>query len=258
MSEPEVTKANGNPKLPWNGVWGVAYAVIIFFAASFIGGMLLWLGLMLLGWDNHRINDWLTNATAGQFAYVLIVEALTLIAIGFFLKMYKAKWSLLGFKRPRFLDVGIGLLAYPVYFIIFAIVLVIATHLFPGLDVDQEQQLGFNNVTGVVALSMTFISLVVLPPLVEEIVVRGLIFTSLRKYLKFFWAALLTSAIFAAAHLPEGGSSGPLYVAAIDTFMLSLVLCFLREKTGSLWAGITLHALKNGVAFVTLFILATH
>jgi membrane protease YdiL (CAAX protease family) len=68
-------------------------------------------------------------------------------------------------------------------------------------------------------------------------------------------AALLTSAIFAAAHLPEGGSGGPLYIAAIDTFILSLVLIYLRIKTGNLWASITLHALKNGVAFVALFVL---
>jgi membrane protease YdiL (CAAX protease family) len=30
----------------------------------------------------------------------------------------------------------------------------------------------------------------------------------------------------------------------------------LREITGNLWAGITLHAIKNGIAFFSLFILA--
>jgi len=55
--------------------------------------------------------------------------------------------------------------------------------------------------------------------------------------------------------LPEGGAAGPLYIAALDTFILSLVLIYLREKTGSLWASITLHAVKNGVAFMALFVL---
>ena len=41
----------------------------------------------------------------------------------------------------------------------------------------------------------------------------------------------------------------------LDTFILSLVLIYLREKTGGLWASITLHAFKNGVAFVALFAL---
>ena len=34
----------------------------------------------------------------------------------------------------------------------------------------------------------------------------------------------------------------------------NLVLIYLREKTGSLWASITLHACKNGVAFAALFV----
>ena len=239
-------------------MWAVVYAVLIYFAAAFLGGLLLWSVAALLPWSNTQAEHWITSTTSGQFAYVFIVEALSLLAVMYFLRAYKQKWSVIGFKRPRWKDVGIGLGAYPLYFIAFAIVLVIATHLLPGLNADQEQQLGFNNVQGGVALAMTFVSLVILPPLVEEIVVRGLIFTSLRKSLKFIWAALITSLIFAVAHLPEGGDSGPLYIAAIDTFMLSLVLCFLREKTGGLWAGITLHAIKNGIAFISLFILAGH
>jgi membrane protease YdiL (CAAX protease family) len=47
-------------------------------------------------------------------------------------------------------------------------------------------------------------------------------------------------------------------VAALDTFTLSLVLCYLRQKTDSLWPGIMLHALKNGLAFMSLFLIAAH
>ena len=57
-------------------------------------------------------------------------------------------------------------------------------------------------------------------------------------------AARLGDELFAVAHLPEGGAAGPLYIAALDTFVLSLVLIYLREKTGSLWASITLHAVS--------------
>ena len=46
-----------------------------------------------------------------------------------------------------------------------------------------------------------------------------------------------------------------LWIGALDTFILSLFLVFLREATGNLWAGITLHATKNLVAFITLFII---
>jgi membrane protease YdiL (CAAX protease family) len=63
--------------------------------------------------------------------------------------------------------------------------------------------------------------------------------------------------LFASAHLDEGGSAGPLYVGAVDTFILSLSLIYLREKTNNLWASMTLHACKNGFAFVALFIISS-
>ena len=66
-------------------------------------------------------------------------------------------------------------------------------------------------------------------------------------------AAIVTSLIFASAHLPEG-VGGLLWVGFIDTFILSMVLVYLREKTNGLYSGMMLHALKNGVAFYVLYL----
>ncbi|MCA9350925.1 CPBP family intramembrane metalloprotease [Candidatus Saccharibacteria bacterium] len=38
--------------------------------------------------------------------------------------------------------------------------------------------------------------------------------------------------------------------------MFSFALIYVFEKTQNLWAAIVLHALKNGIAFVGLFILS--
>lgn len=67
-------------------------------------------------------------------------------------------------------------------------------------------------------------------------------------------ATLITSVLFGLPHLLTG-KEGILWVAMIDTFALSLILCFLREKTGSLYASILVHALKNTVAFGAIFVL---
>ena len=72
------------------------------------------------------------------------------------------------------------------------------------------------------------------------------------------WAIIITSLIFASPHLLESGSGGLLWIAGIDTFVLSLVLCWVREKTGRLYAGMGIHALKNTVAFISLFLLHVH
>ena len=127
--------------------------------------------------------------------------------------------------------------------------------LFPGINFDQKQQIGFESSHGV-ALFLVFISLVILPAIVEEILVRGFLYTGLRQKFNRLASALLVSAIFGIAHLQLGSGEPPLYSAAIDTFILSIVLVWLREKSGSIWAGVLVHMSKNGLAFLSLFVFA--
>ena len=51
-----------------------------------------------------------------------------------------------------------------------------------------------------------------------------------------------------------GGVPALQWAVTIDTFVLSLMLCALREYTGAIWAGVLLHAIKNGLAFYLLFV----
>jgi uncharacterized protein len=176
-------------------------------------------------------------------------------AIYLFLKRHKLGFASIGLKKPRWNDALHGLLAVPVYFLLYVLTVGVVSYFVPSFNIDQQQEIGFNNVQGALPLILTFLSLVVLPPLAEEIMVRGFLYSTLKKALPTIGAVIVTSVLFASAHLPEGGAAGPLYIAALDTFVLSLVLIYLREKTGSLWASITLHAVKNGIAFVALFVL---
>jgi membrane protease YdiL (CAAX protease family) len=248
-------RLSGQGSVPWNPWLGVFIVIFVYYAAQILSGILLSVYPGLKHWSQSQALDWLNNSVGAQFVFIVLAEVFSLTALYYFLKRYKVGFSTIGLKRPRLRDPLYGLLAAPVYFVLYGLTVVIVSHFVPGLNVDQTQEIGFDNVHGMLALTLTFISLVVLPPLTEEIMVRGFLYSSLKKAVPVLHAALLTSVIFAAAHLPEGGSGGPLYIAAIDTFILSLVLIYLREKTGSLWASITLHALKNGVAFVALFVL---
>ena len=81
---------------------------------------------------------------------------------------------------------------------------------------------------------------------------RGYLYTGLRKRWSFVVAGLATSILFGAAHLLTG-YSGLLWAAAVDTFVLSIFLVYLREKTGALYAGMGLHALNNVLAFLVYF-----
>ena len=83
-------------------------------------------------------------------------------------------------------------------------------------------------------------ALVVAAPLAEELFFRGLVYGWLRGRLAPLPAALLCAAIFAAAH----GSLG----LAPPLLLLGLVLCWLYERSGSLWAPALAHAAVNAAA----------
>jgi membrane protease YdiL (CAAX protease family) len=241
--------------VPWNPWLGLLFVLLLYYASQIVGGTLLSLYPILRHWSHAEAMDWVQNSPWAQFSFVVLVEAVTVGAVYLFVKRYGKSLASIGLKRPRWADLAYGLAALPAYFIIYLFAVNLATHLFSGFDVNQQQQIGFDGTQGGLPLILAFISLVVLPPLAEEIMVRGFLYSSLKKAMPVIYAVILTSVLFAVAHLPEGGASGPLYIAALDTFILSLVLIYLREITGSLWASITLHAAKNFVAFYTLFIL---
>jgi membrane protease YdiL (CAAX protease family) len=62
-------------------------------------------------------------------------------------------------------------------------------------------------------------------------------------------SSLLVSLLFGVVHLQ--------WNVGVNVFALSIVLCSLREITGTIYAGILLHMLKNGVAFWLLYVMGT-
>lgn len=158
-------------------------------------------------------------------------------------------------RRPESKDIGYALIVFGVYFVLMTIVVAVMSAFVPIIDLDQKQQLGFEPASGHGPLALIFISLVILPAIVEEIMVRGFLYTGLRSAMPYLSAAISASLLFGAAHLQLGSGAPPLWVVAIDTFVLSMILIELRERTGALWAGMLVHALKNGLAFVSIFIL---
>ncbi|MEO6761840.1 MAG: CPBP family intramembrane glutamic endopeptidase [Candidatus Saccharimonadales bacterium] len=258
VSNPELVNVKRkmvNGLVPWNPWVAIVYAAVIFFAAQIIAVTVIKIYGYVEGWSNVRVAYWFTDSTFAQFWYVLMAEAITFGAIWWFVKRRKSNLASLGLKRFKSFDIISALAGFAVYFIGYAIILAIVTHLIPALNVSQSQDIGFQDTKTDLELLAAFVSLVILPPIVEETLFRGFIFGGLKNKLPVVWSAIITSALFASAHLQFGSGQPLLWVAAIDTFTLSLVLCYLRQKTGRLWAGILLHSLKNLIAFTVLFLL---
>ena len=93
---------------------------------------------------------------------------------------------------------------------------------------------------------MAFISIVVITPFVEEIIFRGMIYGQLRK-INIPLAIFLTSLLFGIVHFQLN--------VGITVFVMSVIMCLIREKiTKTIWSGIVIHMIKNGIAFAILYI----
>jgi membrane protease YdiL (CAAX protease family) len=241
-------------KVNWSPLEAVGVTIAIYFLGQIIGSLLAYVYPLLRGWSQTQAVDWLQDNVYGQFLTILFVEAVSVWLLYVFLKRRSANFSTIGLKRhPKLSDLGYVVLGFLGYFFIYILIVSIVKQFAPGLNEGQQQQLGFNNPSGV-QLPFVFISLVILPPIAEELLVRGFLYSGLKKGLPLIWAVLLTSGLFGIAHLQAGSGEPLLWIAALDTFSLSLVLIYLREKTGSLWASIGLHMLKNLIAFLGLFV----
>jgi membrane protease YdiL (CAAX protease family) len=81
---------------------------------------------------------------------------------------------------------------------------------------------------------------------VEELFFRVVLFALLRQRMRFIYAAILSSALFAVAHE---------ITAWLPVFALGLGLAYLYEKRHSLWTNAFAHGTLNAISFLLLFLL---
>lgn len=88
-----------------------------------------------------------------------------------------------------------------------------------------------------------WVATVIAAPLVEEIVFRGFVYSRLKTGMPMWVAIILTSFAFGCAH-------GTI-IWGTYTFIFSLILIFVLERTKSLWSSILLHCAFNIVGAAT-------
>ncbi len=185
--------------------------------------------------------------TAGQFLFVVSFGLLSLVLLRLYMKLRKHGLDWLGLGAwPKLKDMLWVFPAAGAYIVTVVTLFSVVEMLQIGVDLDQEQDVGFGAVVSPVELILAFLALVVVVPLVEEILIRGFMFRALSRVFGFGLAALVSASIFGLLH-------GQVNLF-IDTFALGLALAWLVHKTDSLWPAIALHALKNFAAFLYLFV----
>ena len=247
-------------------VWTVGlilWALISLIAAQFIVGYLM---VLVVGRENflNPVPTAIFSVLSYVLAFCLIVFLPPLILNGFKKEDKKSKdRKKTKFVSPRTLgiegwvtwtDIGLSIGGLVVYFILGAVLLSIFSA-FSWFNIEQNQDIIFNtNIYGF-DRTLAFITLVVIAPIAEELVFRGYLYGRMRE--KFsrvttqltaaIIASLLVSVLFGVVHLQ--------WNVGVNVFALSLVACAMREFTGTIYAGISLHMIKNGLAFYFLFVL---
>ncbi len=152
----------------------------------------------------------------------------------------------MGVQRwPSFVDIGLAPVGYVVYLVL-ANTLASIMSAFSWFQVDQEQDIGFGYFVTSADRILAMISVVLIAPIAEELIMRGWLYGKLRSKWGIVIAMFLTSIAFGFMH----GQ----WNVAVTTFAMSIILCGLREITGTIWSGMLLHILSNAIAFYLLYV----
>ncbi|TAL14887.1 CPBP family intramembrane metalloprotease [Patescibacteria group bacterium] len=234
--------------------WAMIVILPVWVLASFIAAQVVTVGVLWLLKVFHVPLDSINQnvMTTILSAFIYIVAIVLTIGLPWLIRRRQVSRVELGIYRlPLWKDILMAPAGLVVYLILSALLMLIAGGLIPGFNTTGHQDTGFSGLGQQYELILAFITLVVIAPVAEEILFRGYLFSKLRKYVPVWIAILATSILFGLIHAV--GNNGD-WSLAIDTFALSVVLCLLRLNTGSLWASMLLHMIKNGIAFFFLFI----
>ena len=207
-----------------------------------------WLGVFLLAVLSLGMIVAITlglSKQAAQGAGILFFELIYLLPVALIFAWRHIHWKYLGFGKfsLQTMALGCGLLIAGYMFIL------LHNFILYLLKIDTQGDEISKIFSQLNSPIWFFLVGVVFAPLVEEIFFRGFLFQGFRQ--KYGWvpALLLSSFIFAAAHLDP--------VSFIPTFILGSVLAFIYHRSNSLWPGIIFHLTINAFGLCTVYA-ATH
>lgn len=254
MKEKAVKKAPKNlpKKLGWKTVFEIVllllWVAVAVIASQFAVGYLMALFLGSGAFDKPVVTA-VYSAISYTLSMVLVIYVPPKIS-----KKYKvASREELGLKGwPTWTDIGLAPIGFMAYLLLAAGLVAVFSQ-FSWFDAGEPQDVGFNTFIFGFDRLLAFFTLVVVAPIAEEVIFRGWLYGKIRgklsKELGYLVAAviaaLLVSLAFGLIHMQ--------WNVGVNVFAMSLVACALREVTGTIYAGILLHMLKNGVAFYLLF-----
>ena len=258
----EAPKKIPNEKTKWSlRTLAVVLLMPVWVVASTIASQLIIGYLLLFTIGKEQMSQSVWQAVYSALVYVLALVFIILLPCRL-AKRKKRNKSLLIVGRdelglrgsPTWTDIGLAPVGFIVYLLL-ASGIVALFSLFPWFNAAETQDILFSTYAVGFDRIVAFVTLVVVAPIAEEVIFRGWLYGRLKKVfvgkVSDLWAMIisifLVSLTFGIVHLQ--------WNVGVNVFAMSIVLCGLREITGTIYAGILLHMLKNGVAFYLLYVL---
>jgi membrane protease YdiL (CAAX protease family) len=160
-----------------------------------------------------------------------------------------------GLRRPRWNDLGYAGVGILVIFMLRILVVGVADGLTHGRASKESQNIQVDRIT-VVGVILLVAVVVVLAPLVEESLFRGVLLRTLMRRMGFWPAAILSTAIFAGLHTYEVDTVAGALTLAGSVGCLGIVNCYLNRLTDRVFPGMLTHAAFNGLAVIVLVVQA--
>lgn len=246
-------------KLPKKKWWVAAsiLALLVWCFAGVVAGQLLvvWPMYWILGKEQLSQPVW--SAVYSALAYVVSLLIIILIPIALFKKWHITRKDLGLDKLPTWTDIGLAPIGF-IASILIATGLESIFRIFPWYDATAAQDVGFSFYLSGFDRVIAFVTLVIIAPIAEEIIFRGWLYGLIRKKtsskMADIWSVILSSflvsLLFGLVHFQ--------WNVGVNVFAMSLVLCVMREITGTIYSGILMHMVKNGVAFWLLYVMGWH
>ena len=268
MTEKEIKSKGARNDSPKKQGWGMFFSVLVILiwaGASVIASQFFVGYLMVLILGAETFSQPVPTAIYSALSYILAVFLVVYVPTKVTIKWKiqntggavrtRVDREMLGLKGlPTWTDIGLAPVGLILSLFLAAGLLAIFNN-FPWFNAEEAQSLGFSFYLSGADRIIAFFTLAIVAPIAEEIIFRGWLYGKLREktservsnVVSVIISSLLTSLLFGIVHMQ--------WNVGVTVFAMSLVMCGLREITGTIYAGMLVHILKNGIAFYLVYVM---
>lgn len=157
------------------------------------------------------------------------------------LRPYNLSWRAVGFNSFQ-TSYWKSIITWTVFLIGTSLIIVILMELLGGTSENTKTQSLQSNM-GILSFLIAFVSAAIISPIYEEIFYRGFLYRWFRVKLGVPAGILLSSSVFMLVHIPT-------YNTLPVNFLTGVIFSWTYEKTGSIYPGMIIHGVFNGIAVV--------